>query len=128
MATFQEFIKGFDEQAKSSPNQKTYEKARSLGAGGLGATLASTQKTAFPNRKYRVNYGYINENRGEGEPLWRDEQNIEATDFDDAMDKYKKLAWLREHDDKGRRYVRIQTSDDDFKTLGGTWFYDNQRY
>ena len=59
---------------------------------------------------------------------YKNEQYLDARDFNDAVEKYKNLGWLKDKDENGRRFIGIQASDDGFKTTKGRWFYDNQRY
>lgn len=109
--------------------RRAEEQAESLGAGNLGKSLASA--AANDGKRYRVRYGYVNENRQKrDDPLWRDEQYIDASDLNDAMAKYKQLGWLKERDPKGRRFASIQTTsqdDEKWESPTGNWFYDSQR-
>lgn len=109
--------------------RRAEEQAESLGAGNLGKALAAGA-AANDGKRYRVRYGYINENRASyNDPLWRDEQYIDASDLNDAMAKYKQLGWLKERDPKGRRFASIQTTsqeDEKWENPRGNWFYDHQ--
>lgn len=120
-----------ENEEKAASFKKTQQKAKGLGAGDIGSNFAAGVALGNPNRKYRVAYGYINDDRTDKDaPLWRDEKYIEAADMDDAMEKYRqhKGGWFGERVPEGRRYIGIQSSDDDFKTLGAKWFWDSQRY
>lgn len=101
--------------------------AQSLGAQKSASFIGSI--TGNPKKKYRVAYGYINENRGKNDPIHIGEKYINADTFDEAADQYKKLGWLKNRDEKGRRYVMIQDSEDDFSTEpAGSYFYDTQHW
>ena len=121
---------GFDKVIQNMKRKEDLEeKARGLGAGDLGVSLISDSD---PNKKYRLHYGFINEkhfgDKTGKEPMYFDEQFDEAADFGDAMDKYKKLGWLRERDPKGRKFISIESSGDDFKSKPTSYFSDSQKY
>ena len=98
------------------------ESAKSLGAqksaGFIGAMACN------PKMKFRVKYGYFTPGEGDyGEPKY-----IEAADFDDAQKKYKELGWFDDPEPGKGRYKKIETSEDDFKTIGGSLFHDTRRF
>lgn len=105
---------------------------RAMTAHQLGASKPTAgfiaSSTGNPSDKYRVRYGYINDARkGSEDPMFLDEKYLDATDFDDAMKRYKELGWLNDFEPNKRRYASIQRSVDGGETWPTEYFYDTQK-
>ena len=125
---FEKFDKDIDEEERGLANRT--KAAQSLGAKDSASFIGTA--TGQPGRKFRVNYGYINEEafkKGSKAPLHVDQKYINADTFEEAVDQYKKLGWLKDRDEKGRRYIGIEASDDDFSTEPKSrYFFDAQHW
>ena len=96
-----------------------------------GIDLGASPETArflasLPPALYRVRYGYVNEaSLGD----MSDSRTTEpVSDYGEAMDAYKALAWLRTRDAKGRRFVVIERSSDGGATWSTRLFHDCQHF
>lgn len=105
------------------------KKGQALGASlGLSAFLASCEK---PTELYRVNYGYINDDRStidenDVNTLTFGVKTIECETYGEALDAYNGLRWLRERDNVGRRFIEIEIVDRETGKWNGTLFHDCQ--
>ena len=95
-----------------------------LGASkGMAGFLASTAHG--PGIVYRIRYGFIDENN------LGSTRNSKVTgiirDYGKVTQRYKAMAWLRDRDPKGRKFIVIEKSNDGGKTWPTKLFHDCQR-
>lgn len=107
------------------------KKGQALGASlGVSAFLASCEK---PSELYRVNYGYINDDRStidenDVKTLTFGVKTIECRTYGEALDAYDRLHWLRERDKIGRRFIEIEVVDRETGKRCGSRFHDCQHW
>lgn len=104
--------------------EKAAKAARSLGASDQTASFIGGAERQ--GNLYRVHYGHIDEkNPGPFDPEAK--FSGEFRTLGEATKAYKGLGWLRDRDQKGRRYILIEKSSDKGKTWPTKLFYDTQR-
>ena len=100
---------------------KTMERmGASKGTAGFLAGLTGS------GRKYRIRYGYIDEN--DLGSFKNSKVTIPVGDMQMALDQYRGLKWLKTYEKGKRRFVRIEVSSDGGKTWPTGMFHDCQHH
>lgn len=99
-------------------NETMEKMGASKGAASFLASLAGG------GRKFRVRYGYIDENNLGSD---KDSKVTKPTeDMQKALDQYNEMDWLRTRENGKRRFIRIECSTDGGKTWPTKLFHNCQ--